>query len=141
MRVIARFDNKKIQQLNMFEKVNGVKAKNCFVYNNTLVFLVSKNSVSKAIGKNVKNVKILASKLGKSIKIVAEPTGIEDVEEFIRSLVFPLVVKSVKLKGNEIVIEANKKVRALLLGKGKRKLKQLNEILSQLFGIKKVVVK
>ena len=64
-------DMREIRYLNLFERVTGVRTKDCFFYNNMILFAVPPGFVSKAIGENGKNVRQIAETLGRKIKIIS----------------------------------------------------------------------
>ena len=141
MRVLVKFDIQKIQYMNVFEQVTGVKAKTCFFYSNAVVFAVPKILVNRAIGKNAMNIKKLIMRLNRRVKIIATPTSRADLEYFINSIVYPYNVQSLSFENNALVIHANPRIKALLIGKGKLKLHELAEVIDRFFNIKEVQIR
>jgi NusA-like KH domain protein len=137
---MARTLNMKfIRYLNLFEKITKVRTQHCFSYNSIIVFLVAKEEMAKAIGESGKNIKKLSQILGKA-KIMALPSGAEDLEKFILDLVYPVKFKSVEVKDNRIVISAGMQSRAALIGRNKTRLNEMKEILRQYFNAEDVRV-
>lgn len=141
MRVLVKFDIKRIQYMNAFERITKVKAKACFNYNTTVVFVVPKPLMTKTIGKEAENVKKLAMKIGHKVKIVAAPTSKADIETFIRAIVFPHKIKGISLENNKLTIHISPKIKALIIGKGKTRLRELAEVLNRFFRIREVQVR
>lgn len=141
MKIFAKLDIKKIQDMNLFEKTIHIKPKYCIEYNSILIFTVKKNDVTKAIGKDAINVKKLASKLNRRVKIVATPQSIKDLEKFIQVIIYPHQFKKLFLENNQLTILTASKDKAALIGRGKTRLIQLSKILLMLFDIKKVIIK
>jgi len=112
-----------------------------FEYNNTIVFVVPRKLVIKAIGQNNSNLERLSQIIGKKVKIVATPNGIEDIQNFVSVITRPIKFKAIEIKENEAVICANPQSKASLIGKGKIRLTEMENILEQYFGIKKVRIK
>lgn len=127
--------------MNWLERLTGVKAKACFYYNSAIVFAVPKSLMTKAIGKDAANIKKLALKLKHKIKIVAVPTSRADLAGFIRSITFPHTIKNICLENNKLIIYTSQKSKALLIGKGKAKLRELAEILERFFEIKEIQIR
>jgi len=127
-------DMRFIRYLNLFERVMGIRSKNCFFYNNYVIFAVPRSLVSKAIGEKGKNVKKLIPMLGKKIKIVALPKSIEDTERFISEIVDPVQFKNLEVTQKEIIITAGKQSKAALIGRNKVRFNELKKIVEEFFG-------
>ncbi len=138
------FDMQFIRYINLFSRVTRVTAKHCFLYNNTLVFIVPFIQVERAIGKDNSNLKQLSQILGKRIRVLAEPRARKDLTNFVKVLVAPArfdsldVVKSEN--GEEVLIKADLEGRSMLIGRNKARLEELKQIIEQYFEIKNVRV-
>jgi len=141
MKVLAKLDIQKIQYMNIFEKIMKIKAKYCFTYDNTIIFTVPKKHVTKAIGKNAQNVNKLSERLNRKVKIVATPTSSIDLDYFISVIIFPYKFKRLSLQNHELTIFSAPREKAALIGRGKKRLKKLSEVLERFFNIKKVTIK
>ncbi len=126
-------DMRFIRYLNLFEKVTHVRTSYCFFYNNEIIFVVEGALLSKSIGEDGRNVKKLIEILGKRIKIVAAPRGDEDAREFIISIVYPVKVRSVDLTPTELIINAGRQSKAILIGRNKNRLEEMQEIVKEYF--------
>ncbi|MFH1307648.1 MAG: hypothetical protein ABIH72_02245 [archaeon] len=126
-------DMKFIRYLNLFEKICKVRTKNCFEYNNFIFFAVQPFEVSKAIGEEGRNIRKVAEILGKRAKIVTLPRDENDIKNFILSIINPLNFKDLKLEVNEIIIEGGKKNKAALIGRGRRREAELNDVVKHYF--------
>ena len=95
------------------------------------------------IKKRVTDLNRLERNINKRVKIIATPTGIRDLDNFVRSLIAPSKFKKLVMQDNELVIITGQKSRekANLIGKNKTKLKNLAALLEDFFGIKKVIVR
>ena len=123
-----------IRQLNLFERITGVRTKTCFSYNNAVIFAVPFAFVSKAIGREGKNVKKLVSIIGKKIKIVSLPRGIGDARKFISDIVAPNTFRNLEINDKEIIISASMQSKASLIGRNKARLQELEKIVREVFG-------
>lgn len=137
----TKLDLKTIQNLNLFEKITHVKAKYSFNYNSIIIFVVPKALINKAIGQGAANISKLKKALHKKTRIIAYPSSINDLESFVRAIIFPYEFKKLVLEGNELYIFSAPGTKAALIGRNKIRLKELSEILERFFGIKKVVIK
>ena len=127
-----------IRYLNLFEKITRVRIQHCFSYNSTIIFVVPKMVMAKAIGENGKNIKKLTEILERKVKVIAEPEGREDIERFILSIVYPINFKNVDIKDDFLVINAGRQNKAALIGRNKTRLEEMKNILESYFGIKDV---
>ena len=106
----------------------------CFVYNNVIVFAVPSDMISKAIGIDGRNVRFIQQRLEKKIKIVREPSGIEDIGRFIQDVIEPISFRSVEINGNEVIINAGSRNKASLIGRDKIRWQELSQIVEDIFG-------
>ncbi len=123
-----------MRYLNLFSNITKVRTSHCFRYNEAIFFVVPKNLVSKAIGKNAVNIKKIHDILGKKIKVISFPNGIVDVKDFIEDIVEPVVFKDVEIRGNEVVLNASTQSKAALIGRNKRRLIEMQRIIKDFFG-------
>lgn len=139
--MIKTLDMQFIRYANLFGKITNIRTNHCFEYNNMIVFAVPRVFVGKAIGINNENLKKLSTILKKKIKIVAIPDGKEDIENFVSVIVNPVKFKAISLKDNEVIINADVPSKASLIGRNKVRLNEMQNILEQYFGVKKVLVR
>ena len=139
--MVKTLDMQFIRYANLFGKVTNIRTNHCFEYNNTIVFAVPKAFVRKAIGMNNNNLKTLSEILKKKIKIVAIPNGKEDIENFVSVIISPVKFKAINIKENDAIINANIQNKASLIGRNKIRLNEMQDILEQYFGIRKVMIR
>ncbi len=125
---MATIDLQTMRYINLLDKISRVKTSKCFNYNNTIIFAVPKNFVSKAIGLNASNIKKMQENFGKKARIIEEAHGPEDAERFVRSIVAPVSFKSLEIKDNCLIINAGTQNKAALIGRNKRRLEELRRI-------------
>lgn len=111
-----------------------MKTSKCFVYNNTIVFAVPREMVSRAIGPAGINIRNIQEKLGKKVKVISEANELWEAERFTRDVVSPLKFKSIELKDDVFVLTAGSESKAALIGRNRRRLDELNQILKDNFG-------
>ncbi|RME55352.1 NusA-like transcription termination signal-binding factor [Candidatus Woesearchaeota archaeon] len=124
-------DNEIIGYINLFEKHTRVTVKDCFIEDNTLVFLIPHGYIKKALGPMGKNIKRLSSMFKKNIKVI----GFSDVpEKFLSNLIYPVKAKEIKLEGNDIVIVThNVRDKGQVFGRDKTNLKRIQSLFSKYF--------
>ena len=130
-----------IRYANLFGRVTRIRTNHCFEYNNTIVFAVPRRFVGQAIGEDNKNLKILNQIIRKKIKIVPIPSGKEDIENFVSVIVSPVKFKAIDVKDNNATINANMQSKASLIGRNKVRLNEMEDILGQYFGIRKLRIR
>ncbi len=130
-----------IRYVNLFSKITRIRTNHCFEYNNAIVFAVPRKLVSRALGQDNENLKRLNQVLGRKIKIVAIPHGREDIENFVSIITYPVRFKVIEVKNDDAIINASNQSKALLIGRNKIRLNEMQKVLGQYFGIKKVMVR
>jgi transcription antitermination factor NusA-like protein len=95
---------------------------------------VPKVMVSKAVGEGGKNVKEISKIIKKKVKVIPIPKGIEDVEKFIEKIVSPVEFKEAVVEGDEIILTAGSMSKAALIGRNRRRLIEMQKIMSSFFG-------
>ena len=139
--MIKVLDMRFIRYANLFGKVTGIRTNHCFEYNNTIVFAVPREFVMRSIGRNNENLERLNNLIGKKIKIVAVPNGREDIENFVSVITKPVRFKGIEIISDEAIISAGSQSKASLIGREKIRLNEMENVLGQYFGIKKVRIK
>ncbi len=123
-----------MRYINLLDKTSRVKTRKCFVYNNAIIFAVSRDLVSRAIGPNAENIKFIQQQIGKKIRIIAEARDISEANRFISDVVYPIKFNSVELKEGIFVLNAGNQSKAALIGRNKRRLDELSGITKDTFG-------
>ncbi len=131
--MVSTIDMQHMRYLNLFEKITRVSTRFCFKYNEAIVFCVPRNLVSRAIGENAKNAKQMSKILGKRIKDVAAPTGIQDAKAFIQAVVSPVSFRELEVTPTEIILTAGNQSKAALIGRNKRRFLEMRKIVSDFF--------
>jgi transcription antitermination factor NusA-like protein len=139
--MIKILDMQFIRYANLFNHITRIRTNHCFEYNNTIIFAVPRRFVTKAIGPDNRNLEKLSKVIGKRIKIVAIPDGIEDIENFVSVIIRPQRLRSIEVRENEVIISSDTQNKAALIGRGKVRLQELENILGQYFNTKKVRIK
>ncbi|MBU2459173.1 MAG: hypothetical protein ABIJ58_02235 [Nanoarchaeota archaeon] len=125
-------DMQEMRYLNLFEKIMNVRTHFCFKYNEAIVFCVPKSLVSRAVGENGRNIKQMSEILGRRIKVVAAPNGIEDAGAFIKSVTSPVTFRNLEVRDNEVIVSGGSN-KAALIGRNKRRLLEMQKIVKDFF--------
>jgi N utilization substance protein A len=130
-----KLDLKTLGYIKIFEKQTGVSVKDCFVDDNTIVFIVNGN-IGRAIGKKGANVRILNQKFKRNIKIFEFNS---DAAQFVKNLIYPTKA-NVELVENKVVIKTeDAKTKGFLFGRDKSKLKELQSTIKRYFKFEVVI--
>lgn len=128
----TKLDNQSIQCLTIFAKVTGVRTKDCFTYNNTMIFMVNPYMLPKAIGERGRNVRKMSALLRTKVKVIST----SDLENFVKDVVQPVRFKKFVVEDHKATIFAGQQAKASLIGRNKVRLNELLEILKRYFGVK-----
>ncbi|HNZ52015.1 MAG: transcription elongation factor NusA-like protein [Candidatus Diapherotrites archaeon ADurb.Bin253] len=131
--MVNTLDMKDLRYLNLFERVTGIRTHYCFEYNNTIIFCVPKELVSKAIGPEVRNLRRISEIIKKRVKVIAIPSSSQDIKKFIELVVSPVTFKDLEISENEIVLNAGAQSKAALIGREKRRLIEMQKITKDFF--------
>ncbi len=133
-----KYDLKTIQFINLFESITHAGVKNCFPYNEMLVFIVDENQGAKAVGPKGKNVKRLNDLMKKKIKVVeysSEPV------KFIKGFISPIVAEEIIVDENVMNIKVSSmRDRGVLIGRESKNLNMLRELVKKYFDLSDVKI-
>lgn len=124
-----------MRYINLLDKVSRVKTTKCFDYNNSIVFAVPSKLVGQALGPNAGNLRYIQEQIGKRVKIVRQPDGVQDAKDFIEEIVSPVGFKGVEIIDGEIVLNAGSQSKAALIGRNRRRYEELNQIVKDVFNL------
>ena len=131
--MVKTIDMQEMRYLNLFESLTGVRTHFCLRYNENIIFCVPKPLVSRAFGDGGRNTRRISEILGKRIRVIAAPRGIEDAGAFIKTIISPLTIKGFEIKDNEVIVMGGKN-KAALIGRNKRRLLEMQRIVMDFFG-------
>jgi len=131
----STIDMQDLRHLNLFGRITRVSTRFCFRYNEAIVFCVPRALVSKAIGEKGRNVREMYRILGRRVKVISQPRGIEDAKRFIEAIVSPVTFKELEVKDNEVILTAGQQSKAALIGRNKRRFLEMQKIVKSFFGM------
>ncbi|MBI2660615.1 NusA-like transcription termination signal-binding factor [Candidatus Woesearchaeota archaeon] len=132
-----KLDSESMKLMAFFESNTGAKVKDC-IPNDKLIFIIEENEMGKAIGKNGANIKKMERLLKKKIKL-AEFSN--DALQFVRNLCYPAEISDAKLVEDIITIHGkDTSTRAMLIGRERRNINNLAEIVRRYFNVKEIRV-
>ena len=98
-----------------------------------IIFCVPRDFVSRAVGEQGRNIRTMNEILGKRIKIIPSPRGLQDARYFIENIVRPVTFKDLEINSNEIILTAGSQSKAALIGRNKRRLLEMQKIIKDYF--------
>ncbi len=122
-----------LRHLNLFEKISKVRPISYFEYNRTFFFCVKKKEIFKAIGRDAENLRKLSKIFSKRIKVIMSPSE-EGFEDFLKAVTSPIVFEEVYLDGDKIILSAKGEDKAILIGRNKVRLLEMQKIVKEFFG-------
>jgi hypothetical protein len=133
--MVRTIDMQDMRHLNLFGKITKIDTRFCFQYNETIIFCVPRKLIARAIGEKGRNIQELSRVLRKRVKIIPQPKGIQDARQFIGDIVKPIMFKGLEIENNEIIINAGgTQSKAMLFGRNKRRLLEMQNIVKDFFG-------
>lgn len=123
-----------MRHLNLFRRITGISTRYVIKYNEMILFCVPKSLLSKAIGKKGSNIRRISEILGRRIKVIPIPQGVQHTKEFIQAIVSPVEFRDLEVKENEMILTAGSRSKAALLGRNKRRLHEMQKIIKDFFG-------
>ena len=126
-----------IKYITLFESLTGAKVKDCIV-NESIVFIIHENEMGKAIGKQGANIRRVENTIKKKIRLVEFN---RDISQFIQNLISPIRAKEIKEEEGIVTIYGNDtQSRGLLIGRDRRNLNSVNDIVKRYFGVQEIKV-
>lgn len=114
-----RLNSDEIFYLNEFSSASGANARDCVIEEKVVAFLVKKDAMGKAIGRNAETVKRLRQKLRRNIEIFEYD---DDVQGFIKKALYNIKIDAIN------IAERNGKKQAILQLDSENKRKLLNNL-------------
>jgi transcription termination/antitermination protein NusA len=123
--------------MSLFESMTGARVKDCLV-NDVVTFIVHESEMGKAIGKKGSNIRRLENVLKKRIKLVEFNS---DVSKFASNLTYPLKLKDVNEEDGVVTLHAeDTKTRGILIGRDRKNIRSINDIVKRYFKVNEVIV-
>lgn len=132
----VKLTNEEIQFINAFESLSGVAPRDCIVDGESIIYLVKKEAMGKAIGRHGSTIKKIKQRLGKSVEVME---FCNDAKTFLEKALREVKFKEISLEDD---INGKKCLSVALDSENKRKLlssigrlKKAKKVLSRNYGI------
>ena len=132
-----KLDNQSMQYITLFESITRSSVKDCFLNDGRIIFIVSPGNAFRAIGPNGRNIKKMENLTKKRVK-VAEFSS--DPVKFLMSFLYPIIPQKIQIdQNNSITIQAKTtQDRGILIGRDKKNLIYLKQVLAKYFKIENI---
>lgn len=134
MNTTGTIDMKDMRYLNLFAKITRINTRHCFPYNNMIYFCVPKSMINQALGRDAENLRKISNVIKKRVRVIPIPQGEQHVREFIKAIVSPIEIDSVEITPNEIIVKAGRQSKAMLIGRNKTRLAEMQKVIKSFFG-------
>ena len=126
-------DSEILRLMNYFKDITRVSCRDCFEFNNIIVFVTNANEAGLAIGREGVNKQLLEKKLHKRVKIFG---AAESPEGLVKNFMLPVVPENVSLSEDGSVVNikfVQSKERRILLSQNLERLKLLKTAMARYF--------
>jgi len=147
-----KIDRGSMELISLFNNISGAIIKDCLVfkspenYGEIIIFLVKKQDVGKAIGKNGEHVKDLMSKLQKKIDVIPFSENLEEFIQFILNTIKTSIkvqnieIKSSKNQKKTVIITVRPQDRGKAIGKDGSMIRKIKELVLRHFDADNVII-
>ena len=147
-----KIDRVSMELISLFNNISGAIIKDCLVfkspenYGEVIIFLVKKQDVGKAIGKNGEHVKDLMSKLQKKIDVIPFSEKLEEFIQFILNTtknsikVQNIEIKSSRNQKKTVIITVRPQDRGKAIGKDGSMIRKIKELVLRHFDVDNVII-
>jgi len=125
------FDTDTIRLITLFENMTGVGIKDCMVDDKNVYFVIDKEKIGLAIGKNGNKVKELERLIKKNVKIFEFSS---DLATFVKNLIpnsIEIKIRSELENKNIVEIKVERGSRAIVIGREGKNIKLYKELLQR----------
>lgn len=152
LRKNIKLDRESLELISLFNNISGAIIKDCIIYDTpqnsdeVIIFLVKKDDVGKAIGKNGEHVKDLTSKLNKKIDVIPFSDHLERFIKYILNTTKNSIkVKNIEIKEgrNEkrtVIITVRPQDRGKAIGKDGTMIKKVKMLVTRHFDVDNVII-
>ena len=132
-----KYNSDSMNLITLFESMTGAKVKDC-ISNEKITFIMEENEMGKAIGKNGVNIRRMENSVKKRIKLVEFSS---DVLQFVRNMIYPAEISNVEHDNGIITIHGKDAgTKAMLIGRERKNINHLADIVKRHFDVKEIKV-
>lgn len=141
---MIKLTSDEIKHIGLFESLTGTQVKDCVIDEGRglVTFVVKKNQIGMAVGRNGSNIRRLERLIGKSVEVVEFS---DDPMRFIHNILSPAKLENVEITerdGKKIaVITLDFQNRKLAIGRKGRKIQNAKKLAQRHHGIEDIVLR
>ncbi len=147
-----KLDRSSMELISLFNNISGAIIKDCHVfkspenYGEIIIFLVKKQDVGKAIGKNGEHVKDLMTKLQKKIDVIPFSENLDEFIQFILNTsknaikVQNIEIRESKNQKRTVIITVRPQDRGKAIGKDGSMIRKIKELVLRHFLVDNVII-
>jgi N utilization substance protein A len=142
-----KFQREEMELIRLFDTVTGTATLDCVILpdgeeDERVIFMVNRQDLRKAVGKNGVNVKKLKEKLSKTIEIIAYS---DELNKFVGYLLYPAKITQIlEQKRNDnkrvLLVTVKQEDKGLAIGKNGRNIEKANALLQRHHNIDMLVI-
>jgi|SRR3989344_3936845 len=133
------YDAEIMKYIALLENIGKVRIRDLFLHNNMIVCVVDKSSVSILVGQEGKKIKKIQNMLNKKVKVIAYS---DDVKDFVKDFIYPIKADSIEEDNEGLTIHCrDSRTKGLLIGRERRSLTDLQNVVSRYFKVESIKVK
>jgi len=122
--------NEELQIMNMFEQNTGARAEDVVIATDSVVFVVQKGDLGRAIGKHGANIERLHRVFGREVEVVENS---DEIGEFVGNLFRPATIERLDNANGTVTIKVADKDKGLAIGRGGKRVNRARMLLKRLF--------
>ncbi len=142
-----KFQREEMELIRLFDTVTGTVTLDCVILpdgeeDERVIFMVNRQDLRRAVGKNGVNVKKLKEKLSKTIEIIAYS---DELNKFVGYLLYPAKITQIlEQKRNDnkrvLLVTVKQEDKGLAIGKNGRNIEKANALLQRHHNIDMLVI-
>ncbi len=128
---IKTFNIETINYINAFENFTRCKVKDCIITEEGLMFVVDAIYIGRILGVKGSNIKKIEERFKKKVRIIEFS---DNIQKFILNLLYPIRPRDIKIADGRVeIVPADGRMKGLLLGRDRKNLKRLQELVLRYF--------
>ncbi len=135
----VKLDQEALGYSSVLEQLTHAQVKDCFKDEEIVYFVLAEGDLGKAIGKGGSMINRMKELLQKNVRLLEYKST---VQEFIRSVIYPLKVAEIVVEESGVIVlkDEDRKTKGLLIGRDGKNIKMTNKIVKRFFDVPEIKV-
>jgi N utilization substance protein A len=140
---LIKLSTESIRYIALFEGLTGATARDCIVdeENSRIIFVVKNGDMGLAIGRNGENINRVKRSIGKQVEVIEYS---EDLEEFLKNIIRPVLVRNISVSYRDdkriAYVEVLSKDKGLAIGRSGKNVEKAKMLAQRHHGIDDVII-